>query len=56
MFFAKILVFVTSDLQSSSSSSFPKHSPFSGLDDALMSYLFGKKRATDIAHMIGAKG
>ncbi|KAH1051590.1 hypothetical protein AAZX31_08G164600 [Glycine max] len=26
---------------------------FSGLDDALMSYLFGKKRATDIAHMIG---
>lgn len=43
---------VASDLQSSSfSSSFPKDSPFSGLEDALVSYLFGKKRATDIAHM-----
>ncbi|KAG4947628.1 hypothetical protein AAZX31_15G243500 [Glycine max] len=44
---------VASDLQSSSfSSSFPKDSPFSGLEDALVSYLFGKKRATDIAHMV----
>ncbi|KAK7334911.1 hypothetical protein VNO80_26677 [Phaseolus coccineus] len=41
---------VASDLQSSSSS--PKDSPFSGLEDALVSYLFGKKRATDIAHMV----
>ncbi|RDY01017.1 ytqB [Mucuna pruriens] len=43
---------VASHLQSSSSSSFPKDSPFSGLEDALVSYLFGKKRATDIAHMV----
>ncbi|TKY49417.1 putative rRNA methylase YtqB [Spatholobus suberectus] len=41
---------VASDLQSSSS--LPKDSPFSGLEDALVSYLFGKKRATDIAHMV----
>ncbi|XP_029126165.1 uncharacterized protein LOC109793334 isoform X2 [Cajanus cajan] len=41
---------VASDLQSSSSS-FPKVSPFSGLEDAVVSYLFGKKRATDVAHM-----
>ncbi|CAJ1958127.1 unnamed protein product [Sphenostylis stenocarpa] len=41
---------VASELQSSSS--FPKDSPFSGLEDALVSYLFGKKRATDIAHMV----
>ncbi|XP_027908620.1 uncharacterized protein LOC114167809 [Vigna unguiculata] len=41
---------VASDLQSSSS--YHKDSPFSGLEDALMSYIFGKKRATDIAHMV----
>ncbi|XP_057459181.1 uncharacterized protein LOC130749837 [Lotus japonicus] len=37
---------------SSSSSSIPKDSPFSGLEDAFVSYLFGKKRATDVAHMV----
>ncbi|XP_019457325.1 PREDICTED: uncharacterized protein LOC109357746 isoform X2 [Lupinus angustifolius] len=35
-----------------SSTSLPKDSPFSGMEDALVSYLFGKKRATDIAHMV----
>ncbi|XP_027342616.1 uncharacterized protein LOC113855256 [Abrus precatorius] len=41
---------VANNLQSSSS--FPKDSSFPGLEDALVSYLFGKKRATDVAHMV----
>ncbi|KAE9585022.1 hypothetical protein Lal_00018183 [Lupinus albus] len=35
-----------------SSTPFHKDSPFFGLEDALVSYLFGKKRATDVAHMV----
>ncbi|CAJ2659186.1 unnamed protein product [Trifolium pratense] len=35
-----------------SSSSFSKVSPFSGLEDVFVSFLFGKKRATDVAHMV----
>ncbi|KAL2331040.1 hypothetical protein Fmac_018621 [Flemingia macrophylla] len=42
---------VASDLQSCSSS-FPKDSAFSGLEDVVVSYLFGKKRATEVAHMV----
>ncbi|XP_054816222.1 uncharacterized protein LOC129316018 [Prosopis cineraria] len=34
------------------SSSVPRDSPLSGMEDALMGYLFGKKRATDVAHMV----
>ncbi|MED6209655.1 hypothetical protein PIB30_056840 [Stylosanthes scabra] len=30
----------------------PKHSPFPGMEDALVSYLCGKKKATDLAHMV----
>ncbi|KAI5440733.1 uncharacterized protein LOC127131171 [Lathyrus oleraceus] len=36
----------------SSSSSFSKDSPFSGLEDVFVSFLFGKKKATDVAHMV----
>ncbi|KAJ1377902.1 S-adenosyl-L-methionine-dependent methyltransferase [Sesbania bispinosa] len=41
---------VVNNLQSPSS--FPKDFPFSGMEDIFMSYLFGKKRATDVAHMV----
>lgn len=34
------------------SSSFSKGSPFSGLEDVFVSFLFGKKKATDVAHMV----
>ncbi|XP_028799610.1 uncharacterized protein LOC114754937 [Neltuma alba] len=34
------------------SSSLPRHSTLSGMEDALAGYLFGKKRATDVAHMV----
>ncbi|KAL1349733.1 hypothetical protein HN51_026237 [Arachis hypogaea] len=39
-------------LQSSPPSASPKHSPFFGMDDTLVSYLCGKKKATDLAHMV----
>ncbi|CAK8534705.1 unnamed protein product [Lathyrus sativus] len=35
-----------------SSSSLSKDSPFSGLEDVFVSFLFGKKKATDVAHMV----
>ncbi|RYR50250.1 hypothetical protein Ahy_A07g036857 [Arachis hypogaea] len=38
-------------LQSSPPSASPKHSPFFGMDDTLVSYLCGKKKATDLAHI-----
>ncbi|KAI9116534.1 hypothetical protein K1719_012701 [Acacia pycnantha] len=36
----------------SHSSSLPRDSPLSGMEDALTGYLLGKKRATDVAHMV----
>ncbi|KAL1300032.1 uncharacterized protein LOC107614427 isoform X1 [Arachis ipaensis] len=39
-------------LQSSPPSASPKHSPLFGMDDTLVSYLCGKKKATDLAHMV----
>ncbi|CAI8595470.1 unnamed protein product [Vicia faba] len=35
-----------------SSSSFSKDSPFSGLEDVFVSFLFGNRKATDVAHMV----
>ncbi|XP_058758465.1 tRNA (mnm(5)s(2)U34)-methyltransferase, chloroplastic-like isoform X2 [Vicia villosa] len=43
-------VAVANDIHSSSSLS--KDSPFSGLEDVFVSFLFGKKKATDVAHMV----
>ncbi|XP_004488782.1 tRNA (mnm(5)s(2)U34)-methyltransferase, chloroplastic-like isoform X2 [Cicer arietinum] len=44
---------VANNIQSSSSaSSFSNDFPFSGLEDVFVSFVFGKKRATDVAHMV----
>ncbi|KAF7141039.1 hypothetical protein RHSIM_Rhsim06G0242100 [Rhododendron simsii] len=34
------------------STSLPKDSPFPGLEDVMMGYIFGKKKATEVAHSV----